>query len=726
MYTGLIAELDEALGRVASTDPVATNFLYAGENAENWIKFANAVKLKILMRMSNVQDVKDQVAALIAENNFPTEDVQWSSCWSNSAGAYSPLYGEDFAPGMQQNLILNLALEATMAEYEDARLGVYFSTNGNGEYAGGVSGTNFSTSANYKSDYWCRPNVAYNTPVSLISVAEVEFFLAEYEARYGSDAQAKAHYENAINASFAAAGVEGAAAAIAAYPWNKNDYKRIIGIQKWIALSGINNYEAWCEVRRLGYPAFGTVTGKQIYDEANDALIISSKAFSSAENMTPGNITAVILGALNGDCAWTINKVETLAGAPGTEVQGYENILNNEPAQVLLTDPFTAPAGQDSVGKVVANVNENIIAVTLTHTADQHRFYINMTGSCSGWDGGLGLRLGHEGMMLNLGGVNATELAQLNFYSLGAVGEEFTVAYKLSYLESNGKYYGVEIEIWAGPAGGTLTKVGAHEIKDSRVSYDSEKGAFILKYDIVDSPEKFAPDCTLAAMGAFNGGCEFTIVKVEILASAPGTEVQGYENILNSESAQVLLTDPFTAPAGQDSVGKVVANVNENIIAVTLTHTADQHRFYINMTGSCSGWDGGLGLRLGHEGMMLNLGGVNATELAQLNFYSLGAVGEEFTVAYKLSYLESNGKYYGVEIEIWAGPAGGTLTKVGAHEIKDSRVSYDSEKGAFILKYDIVDSPEMFAPDCTLAAMGAFNGGCEFTITKVEILSTEP
>ena len=85
------------------------------QNAENWIKFANAVKLKILMRMSNVQDVKEQVAALIAENNFPTEDVQWSSCWSNSAGAYSPLYGEDFAPGVQQNLILNLSLEATMA-----------------------------------------------------------------------------------------------------------------------------------------------------------------------------------------------------------------------------------------------------------------------------------------------------------------------------------------------------------------------------------------------------------------------------------------------------------------------------------------------------------------------------------------------------------------------------------------------------------------------------------
>ena len=271
IYNGLIGELDEALEKVTATDPVATNFLFAGENAGKWIELANAVKLKILMRMSNVQDVKEQLAALVAENNFPTENVEWSSCWSNSAGAYSPLYGEDFAPGMQQNLILNLALNATMAEYGDARLAAYFNANSNDEYTGGVSGTNFSTSSTYQSSYWCTPIVEYNTPVSLVSVSETEFFLAEYEARYGTDAAAQSHYEEAIWASFAKAGVDGAEDAIAAYPWNKSDYKRLIGIQKWIALSGYNNFEAWCEVRRLGYPAFGTVTGHEIYNEANDA-----------------------------------------------------------------------------------------------------------------------------------------------------------------------------------------------------------------------------------------------------------------------------------------------------------------------------------------------------------------------------------------------------------------------------------------------------------------------
>ena len=357
-----------------------------------------------------------------------------------------------------------------------------------------------------------------------------------------------------------------------------------------------------------------------------------------------------------------------------------------------------------------------------------------MTGSCGGWDGGLGLRLGHEGMMLNLGGVNATELAQLDFFSLGAVGEEFTVAYKLNYLENGGKYYGAEIEIWAGPASGTLTKVAPFAIKDSRVSYDSEKGAFIVNYDIVDSAEKFAPDCTVAAMGAFNGSCEFTIVKVEVLDSAPtpenpGTDVQGYENILNGNAAQVLVKEPITMPAGATTVVEAVDNVNENYVAVTFKRNADTNRLYINMTGAVhtDAWFGGIGLTLSqNEGVYLRVGGVNEAEVAQLALFSLGSVDEEFTVVYKLTYLEDGGKYYGVQIEVWAGPASGTLTKIGAYSTKDSLCTYDAEKGAFILKYDVVDSADKFMPDCTVVAKDAFNGSCEFVLCKVEILNAAP
>jgi hypothetical protein len=108
--------------------------------------------------------------------------------------------------------------------------------------------------------------------VYLITVSEVEFFLAEYYARYGGDAEA--HYKAAVDASFASADATGASDIYksgAAYAWDNSDWKHLIGIQKWVALGGTNNFEAWCELRRLKFPAFGTVTGAQIYDVSKAA-----------------------------------------------------------------------------------------------------------------------------------------------------------------------------------------------------------------------------------------------------------------------------------------------------------------------------------------------------------------------------------------------------------------------------------------------------------------------
>lgn len=468
------------------------------------------------------------------------------------------------------------------------------------------------------------------------------------------------------------------------------------------------------------------------YDEATDAIVISSKAFVNAENMTPGKITVVTLEALNGTCPWTISKVETLAAAPNTEVKGWENILNDNPAQVQGSEAVSMPAGTDTVAKAVTNVNENYVAVTFKHNfADKHTLYINMTGTSGGWDGGIGLRLGTDGMYLNLNGVNATSLAQLNFYSLGAVDTEFTVVYKLTYLENNGKYYGVEIEIWAGPAGGTLTKVGCRAIKEASLcSYDEEKGAFVLKYDVVDSAEKFAPDCTVVALGAFNGDCTFTLTNVEVLAQAPGAapeEVKGYDNFLTDNAPNVLV-DSVTSTANGDTVVKLVENVGENYISITFKRNdIAKHTLCLNLTGSSGGWDGGIGLRLStNDGMYLTVGGAQK-QVAQLNFYGIGAADEEFTIVYKLSYLQTNGIITGAKVELWQGKADGTLSKVGLYALKDaSKCSYDETDGAFIFNYDVVDSAEKFAPDCTAVVLGAFNPEAVFTITKVEVLTTAP
>ncbi|MBO5456638.1 MAG: SusD/RagB family nutrient-binding outer membrane lipoprotein [Muribaculaceae bacterium] len=275
VYTALVEELDNAISKVNGNESICTNFLLPGEKASEWVKVANALKLRLLMRMSDKVNVQSQLATLIAANNFPAGDVSWVGCWSNSSGQANPYYQEEFATyfgSTQQNVILNLSLLATMNAGDDARLKAFFNPNDTkGEYTGGISGTNFSTTANYKANYWCRPNMTYDAPVYLISRFEVEFFLAEYEARYGSAAAAEQHYIAAIEASFASAGVTGHETVLAAYPWDNANYKKCIGIQKWVALSGTNNFEAWCEMRRLEYPTFGSVTGDQLYNVTTDS-----------------------------------------------------------------------------------------------------------------------------------------------------------------------------------------------------------------------------------------------------------------------------------------------------------------------------------------------------------------------------------------------------------------------------------------------------------------------
>jgi len=268
IYEGVLAELNEALSKVSTSHMVCTNFLFGTFTANEWIQFANALKLKLLMRMSDVKDVRNELSALIAEGNFPNDDVAWSGFWVNESGKANPFYQEEYATyfgSTQQNVVANIALIGTMKDYNDARLQAAFNSNSNGDYTGAVSGTNFSQNTSLGAAYWCRPRVTYNSPVFLITVSEIEFFLAEYYARYGGG-DAAAHYQAAVEASFNTLGASGSNVVLAAYPWDAANYKRVIGIQKWIALGCTNPFEGWCELRRLKYPSFGTVTGAQLFN----------------------------------------------------------------------------------------------------------------------------------------------------------------------------------------------------------------------------------------------------------------------------------------------------------------------------------------------------------------------------------------------------------------------------------------------------------------------------
>ena len=277
VYKGVIAELDDAISKAATTMPVATNFIFKGQKADKWIKFAKSLKFKMLMRMGDTASAK----ALVDENDFIDSDVMLAGCWKQEAQQESPFYAEEFSTlggSTQINVVANLAIIGTMLQkdidgnviYQDPRLTSYFTPNSSGEFVGNISGSNMSTaSAPFNTTaYWCRPVASFDMPVYFLTVAEIDFFLAEYYAKANDAAKAASYYQEAIEASCETSGIGASAAAtiLAQYPYDNDNYKECIGIQKWIAMAGINPFEAYCEVRRLDYPAFDTtLTGNDMY-----------------------------------------------------------------------------------------------------------------------------------------------------------------------------------------------------------------------------------------------------------------------------------------------------------------------------------------------------------------------------------------------------------------------------------------------------------------------------
>ena len=276
IYEGILKELDDALAQVKEGDEVVSSFIYPDRSLKDWIMFANALKLKLLTRMSGVKDVSADIKKIIDANELPSGDVQIAGCWTDAPGQANPLYSENTASWgvVRDNIIANVALINTMSQpsYKDPRLAAWYVQNAEGNFQGGISGTNFSTAdEKYATKAaWSIPAITYDMPVILLARTEVDFFIAEYYARQGNAAAAEAAYKAAVTASFASAGVTGADENIAKFPYNQASWQESIGLAKWIALAGVNGFEGYTEARRLKYPAFGAVKGADMYAGKGD------------------------------------------------------------------------------------------------------------------------------------------------------------------------------------------------------------------------------------------------------------------------------------------------------------------------------------------------------------------------------------------------------------------------------------------------------------------------
>lgn len=318
VYNGILTELDDAQAKLDGTSVSAD--LMLGKDINKWVQFANALRLKIYMRASSVQDNSAKIKALIDENNFFTGDVMFD-VFSDESNKRNPWY-ETNVISLANNHVGSYPIVEYLKQTGDPRLELLFKkATGPNDYVGMLPGSKTQLIAN-KNPAYSFPNTNATAPVYFYTQSELQFFLAEAYLRfYSDDIKAQSAYETAIRANFTTRGMSDDASVIygngKSSAWstatNTEGKIKLIGLQKWAALCMVNNTEAWSEIRRMGYPALSNKTASEIN--------------SNKESYTIGELI----------CPW-VNSLGTKMVKSLYYPSSSSNLNNNTPKRTDITE----------------------------------------------------------------------------------------------------------------------------------------------------------------------------------------------------------------------------------------------------------------------------------------------------------------------------------------------------------------------------------------------------
>lgn len=307
IYEGILLDLENA-NTILTGEPNISGDIFFGGDILKWRKFANSLRLRLLMRISDVDNSKAVTGMTQIVNdpsNFPVfesnEDmavVQWNS--DNPQSKY------DTRSGSFDEVRLSLTLESRLKALNDTRLVVFAqptSASGKGiysddfdDYVGMPNGLDDEAALGYSpsgnpdesgSNFIsrlgillacraCNPEEASATASQTIimSYSELQFILAEArEKGWISVGEAAEFYENGIRASFeyytdrvAAGGWTEITSAMQATDLDvylsqsevalttaSDENLSKIALQKWISLF-YTGFEGWSDWRRTGMP----------------------------------------------------------------------------------------------------------------------------------------------------------------------------------------------------------------------------------------------------------------------------------------------------------------------------------------------------------------------------------------------------------------------------------------------------------------------------------------
>ncbi|WP_392436640.1 SusD/RagB family nutrient-binding outer membrane lipoprotein [Cruoricaptor ignavus] len=328
IYAKFFQELNEAIGILKGSKQAAIfgahDQIYGGD-VKKWLKYANTLKLRLAVRISDVNpaEAKKYAEEAVADGVFTdnSEDAWFkATASSNNPIGWTSQWDE---------YRMSATMESVLVGYNDPRLPIYFQPAKNGEYHGVRNGVNNTQMNKYNKNSVSRIGTFfYGEPGKLqkfivMPAAEAYFLRAEGALLgWNMNGTARDLYNEGIKKSLQQWGITGAAAntyvnstatpkalndqfsspAVSSVPVKfSNDLeeqKHQVAMQKWLALFP-NGWEAWSSLRKSDYPKIYDVINSDNADIPTTSKIKRLQFPGTEYTLNPDGVKTGI-NALNG------------------------------------------------------------------------------------------------------------------------------------------------------------------------------------------------------------------------------------------------------------------------------------------------------------------------------------------------------------------------------------------------------------------------------------------
>jgi hypothetical protein len=280
VYESLVTELDAAMALINSSPVDAAevgsyDIIYQGDMSK-WLKFANTLKLRLLVNQSGVAGRASYIAGALASSSTPAdfigvgEGAMSNPGYLNSANKMNPFWenfyktdGSQQADGLTYTMAGQDACDFLNDNNDPRKLLIfapYSGTSIKGNYFGALLlGTVPTTSQ-------IGPGLLRSFDQSAPLLTDFESLLIQAEAAQKGiiTGDVKSLYESGVTQSIVYLGGNSAQAAVYLSQAGKplvnftesTNHLQTIITQKWIALNGVNPMPLWTDYRRTHFPSF--------------------------------------------------------------------------------------------------------------------------------------------------------------------------------------------------------------------------------------------------------------------------------------------------------------------------------------------------------------------------------------------------------------------------------------------------------------------------------------